>query len=171
MLCVIAKIDEKARQKLYTLQKAAEDEFGIEPRYLHGHVTLLTLVGGREEELIEQCRRILEGEKSFLLRYESIGVLEESSIVVAEVVRCCELDELHRKLAYANDIYLNQWTVREKWTPHTTLLYSKEADLQKIADLMRRRFEPFDARIEEIEFSLVTDSGYRILGSVRLTDK
>ena len=171
MLCVIAKIDENSRQKLHSLQKAAEAEFGIAPRYLHGHVTLITCVAGEESELIARSRKALEGEYAFSLNYESIGVLEESAIVVARVVRCCALDELQEKLERANREFLDKWTVRGLWTPHTTLLYSAEADLQKIADLMRRHFEPFAARIEEVEFSQVTDGGYRILGSVRLKNE
>ena len=171
MLCVIAKIDENARQKLYFLQKAAEKEFGIAPRYLHGHVTLLTCVSGEESELIDRSRKALEGEWAFTLNYETIDVLQESSIIVAKAKRCCALDELHGKLARANGEFLDKWTVREKWTPHTTLLYSRNADLQKIAVHMRRYFEPFEARIEEVEFSQVTDDGYRILESFRLKNE
>lgn len=170
MLCVIAKIDEESRMKLYKLQKAAEDEFGIEPRYLHGHVTLLTYVGGDEEELTERCSELLKGQEAFSFQYDRVSVLEESSIIVAEAVRCCALEELHEKLLAVGSEFLNSWTGREQWTPHTTLLHDPKANLEEIAAVMKKDFRSFEAHVDRIEFSAVTDSGYEIRASVPLTE-
>ena len=53
MLCVIAKIDNAARERLNELCKVVE-EFDLPVRYLYGHITLVSYIGQNEADFIAQ---------------------------------------------------------------------------------------------------------------------
>ena len=53
MLCVIAKIDNAARERLNELCKVVE-EFDLPVRYLYGHITLVSYIGQNEEKFVER---------------------------------------------------------------------------------------------------------------------
>lgn len=124
MLCVIAKIDKCAVEKLKAIQRAAVSESAARPIY--GHITIAAYMGDDEVKFIA----------------EEYG---ES---------------------------LNQWTrTDEMWLPHTTLLHDPDMDMIDMRDICRKmesRFEPFTAVVESIEFSMVTEVGYKIVGGVEL---
>ena len=59
MLCVIAKIDNAARERLNELCKVVE-EFDLPVRYLYGHITLGSYIGKNEADFIAQCKTALK---------------------------------------------------------------------------------------------------------------
>lgn len=167
MLCVIAKIDAESRGRLRDIQRIA-DSFGIPPRILHGHIALATFVSGDEAELIHNCKERLNNQTTFTVHYESIDVLPVPGIIVASPKKEGSLQDMHEKLTANHIDWLDVWTRTENWKPHTTLVHQPQADLDTVAKEMRRIFEPFDACVEQIEFSRVTESGYEIIGAVDL---
>ena len=167
MLCVIAKIDDVARARLDVLCKTAE-EFGFPARYLHGHITLVTYLGQNEEKFMERCREVLENQASFSVFYNRIELLTPTPSIVASPEMTQELTSIHAGLAAVAPTELDAWSSAEFWHPHTTLFYHTEADLQAIAERMRKIFAPFTAEVVRIEFSRVTDSGYEIVDSITL---
>lgn len=167
MLCVIAKLDKDATQKLCSLQKAV---LGDEParRPLYGHITLATYTGIAEADFIRDCRRLLSGHPAFTVDYERLAVLEETAILTALPEKTGALAALHRRIAERWDKELDRWTRSERWLPHTSLLYDPQADLQALCLRAEACFTPFSARICAIEFSRVLDSGYEIIDRVAL---
>lgn len=162
MLCVIAKIDEHAKVKLSEIA-ALVNEFGIEPKRIHGHFTLVTYIGDDEAGFIEKCKDVLTYVRSFSVLYEQIKVLPASSIVVASPKITPQLISLHHMLSAVEPSGLNEWTSDKCWEAHTTLVYQPQTDLYAIANRMRQNFAPFQASVSCIEFSQVLDDGYSIL--------
>ena len=167
MLCVIAKVDDLARDRLNALCKIAE-EFGFPARYLYGHITLVSYIGQNERKFIDQCKIVLNGRKAFPVVYDCIELLPPTPSIVASPKRTKELIAMHSLLLSVAPFELDSWSSMELWHPHTTLFYHTEANLHTISERMRKHFSPFSARVSRIEFSRVTDQGYEIINSVML---
>ena len=82
MLCVIARVDPGARERLAALRKTAE-AWDSRRGELYGHITLVTYVGDEEERFIASCRALLSGRRAFSVRYGVIEILPATSILVA----------------------------------------------------------------------------------------
>ena len=165
MLCVIAKLDDAATEKLAALRRIAAP--GGKP--LYGHITIAVYTGDDNALFIRSCRELLRGIAPFEITYSGIEVLEETSIIVAAPAENESLCALHRRIADVFDASLDRWTKAGVWYPHTTLYFGSQADLCGIADRMRASFLPFSARIERIEFSLVLKDGYQIVDALDLS--
>lgn len=167
MLCVIAKLDEAAAEKLAEIQKSALKE-GQPYRQVYGHVTIAAYTGEEESQFIHSVKKLLEGTAAFDITYEKIEVLDETSIIAAIPAYSAELSSIHRIIAERYDDSLDRWTKEGSWYPHTTLFYSPDADLQEICLKMRQSFVPFSAGVCRIEFSKVLQNGYEIIDSLNL---
>lgn len=167
MLCVIAKIDIESREYLRNIQRIA-NSFGIPPRVLHGHVTLATFVSGDEAEIIRICKERLHQQKIFTIWYEKIEVLPVTSIIVASPQNKDALFDVHIEITTDLVDLLDIWTRNENWMPHTTLVHQKDVNLDVIAAEMRKKFAPFSACVERIEFSRVNADGYEIIDAIDL---
>ena len=75
---------------------------------------------------------------------------------------------VQRMVTKGHDEMLDQWTHNESWQPHTTLVHQPGMKLDRVAEAMQAEFRLFEARIEQIEFSRVTEHGYEIVGHVML---
>ena len=169
MLCVIAKLNGEAAERLMAIRKAAlSDAAMLKP--LYGHITIAAYTGEEEAEFIQFCKSQIDGISAFPVRYERIEVLEDSSIVVASPEKSGTLETLHRRIAEEYNGALNRWTQADRWYPHTTLLYEPNLDLHQICRKMSTYFVPFSAQISQIEFSRVLESGYDIIDSVELSE-
>lgn len=168
MLCVIAKLNEEATEKLMSIRTAARSDAALKP--LHGHITIAAYTGDRQAQFVRFCKSLLEGTSAFAVRYEKIEVLDASSIIVASPENSGALEVLHRRIAEAYNDSLNPWTQADRWYPHTTLLYDPNLDLHWICGEMSGHFTPFSAQISRIEFSRVLESGYEIIDRVELTE-
>lgn len=168
MLCVIAKLNEEATEKLMSIRTAALSDAALKP--LHGHITIAAYTGDRQAQFVRFCKSLLEGTSSFAVRYEKIEVLDASSIIVASPENSGALEVLHRRIAEEYNDSLNRWTQADRWYPHTTLLYEPNLDLHRICRKMEAYFLPFSAQISRIEFSRVLESGYEIIDRVELTE-
>lgn len=167
MLYVIAKIDEQSEAKLEQIQKIAT-QFGIEPKPLHGHITLVTYQDGNEAELIAHCKKILRNQKAFSVFYDKIEVLSSTSIIVASPKNEGALQSVQNRLTTEQREHIAEWTRADVWHPHTTLIFDAQADLDAIAQAMEEVFESFEASIECIQFSKETENGYEIVDFVEL---
>ena len=167
MLCVIAKIDNAARERLNELCKVVE-EFDLPVRYLYGHITLVSYIGQNEADFIAQCKTALKTWRSFPVGYHCVELLPPTPSIVASPELSRELVALHDLLLSVAPSEMDAWSAKEVWHPHTILFYHTEADLQAIAERMRNFFAPFTAEVVRIEFSRVTDSGYEIVDSITL---
>lgn len=168
MLCVIAKLNEEATEKLMSIRTAALSDAALKP--LHGHITIAAYTGDRQAQFVRFCKSLLEGTSAFAVWYEKIEVLDASSIIVASPENSGALEVLHRRIAEAYNDSLNPWTQADRWYPHTTLLYEPNLDLHRICGEMSGHFTPFSAQISRIEFSRVLESGYEIIDRVELTE-
>lgn len=168
MLCVIAKLNEEATEKLMSIRTAARSDAALKP--LHGHITIAAYTGDRQAQFVQFCKSLLQGTSAFAVRYEKIEVLEDTSIIVASPEKSGTLEVLHRRIAEAYNDSLNRWTQADRWYPHTTLLYEPNLDLHRICRKMEAYFLPFSAQISRIEFSRVLESGYEIIDRVELTE-
>ena len=168
MLCVIAKLNEEATEKLMSIRAAALPGAALKP--LHGHITIASYTGNHGAQFVRFCKSLLEGTSSFAVRYEKIEVLDASSIIVASPEKSGALEALHRRIAEAYNDSLNPWTQADRWYPHTTLLYDPNLDLHWICRKMAASFLPFAAQISGVEFSRVLESGYEIIDRVELTE-
>lgn len=166
MLCVIAKLNGEATEKLMAIRKAALSDAVVKP--LYGHITIATYTGDNEARFIRFCKSLLAGTPSFTVRYEKIAVLEATSIIVASPEKSGPLEALHLGIAEKYNRFLQPWTQIGQWCPHTTLLYGPGLDLQQICREMSPFFVPFSAKVSGIEFSRVLESGYAIVDSVAL---
>lgn len=170
MLCVIAKIDKCAAEKLKAIQRTAVSESAARPIY--GHITIAAYVGDDEAGFIAFCKALIDGATRFTVKYTRLVALEETSIVVAAAEKADALGKLYRCIAEEYGDSLNQWTrTDEMWLPHTTLLHDPDMDMIDMRDICRKmesRFEPFTAVVESIEFSRVTEAGYEIVGGIEL---
>ena len=168
MLCVIAKLDDAATEKLEALRQAALPG-GETAKRLYGHITVASYLGADELSFIRACKALLTGFPAFAVSYVKLEVLEESSVLVASPEKSGALLSLHRRIAERWPDSLDKWTATERWHPHTTLLHSPTADLQALRRKMEAAFSPFSARVGRIEFSRVTDDGYEILDRAELS--
>lgn len=168
MLCVIAKLNEEATEKLMSIRAAALPGAALKP--LHGHITIASYTGNHEAQFVRFCKSLLQGTSAFAVRYEKIEVLDASSIIVASPEKSGALEALHRRIAEEYNDSLNRWTQADRWYPHTTLLYEPNLDLHWICRKMAAHFMPFAAQISGIEFSRVLESGYEIIDRVELTE-
>jgi len=168
MLCVIAKLNRNATERLASLQAFS---FPGKPTPLYGHITLATYIGDDEAQFIQFCKSFIQGIPSFPIRYHRVEVLEASSIIVASPVKSGVLESIHQRIAAEYNHSLNSWTQSEQWYPHTTLLYAPNADLHRICCKMAASFAPFSTQISRIEFSRVLESGYEIIETVELPDQ
>ena len=168
MLCVIAKLNEEATEKLMSIWTAALSDAALKP--LHGHITIAAYTGDRQAEFIQFCKSQIAGISSFPVRYDRIEVLEDTSIIVVSPEKSGTLEALHRRIAEAYNDSLNSWTQADRWYPHTTLLYEPNLDLHWICRKMAASFLPFAAQISGVEFSRVLESGYEIIDRVELTE-
>ena len=167
MLCVIAKIDNAAREQLNELCKVVE-EFDLPVRYLYGHITLVSYIGQNEADFIAQCKTALTNWRTFPIAYNCVELLPPTPSIVASPKLSQELVAIHDLLLSVAPSKMDSWSAKEVWHPHTTLFYHTEADLQAIAERMRKIFVPFTVEIVRIEFSRVTDGGYEIIDSITL---
>ena len=167
MLCVIARIDPGARERLAELRKTAS-AWDTRRGELYGHITLATYLGDEEERFIASCRELLSGCRAFSVRYGRIERLPATSILAASPDKEGALLALHDAIAEKWSGALDRWTGDEGWKPHTTLLYDPEGDLAGAEALLRKEFSPFAARVERIEFSRVEETGYTIVDHMDL---
>ena len=167
MLCVIAKIDNAARERLNELCKVVEG-FDLPVRYLYGHITLVSYIGQNEADFIAQCKTALKTWRAFPVDYNCVELLPPTPSIVASPELSQELVAIHDLLLSVAPSEMDSWSAKEVWHPHTTLFYHTEADLPAIAERMRKIFATFTAEVVRIEFSRVTDSGYEIIDSITL---
>ena len=144
MLCVIAKLDKKATDKLIEIRKAAFPPVS-EGKTLYGHITLATYLGEDERDFVRFCKSAL-----------------------AVPAKSEPLARLHQCIAEAYGDALDIWTKGDRWYPHTTLLFGPQLDLPGLRDQMANAFSPFAARIGRIEFSRVLAEAYEIVDSLDL---
>lgn len=167
MLCVIAKIDADSRQKLNTIRRCAE-QYGAAPKNLHGHITLASYLNADDHILISECKAVLKGRRSFLVRYDKIEIFSATSMIAATPCKNEMLCSVHDSLVSISPDLLDKWTRNPVWQPHTTLVCMPDCDLKPVAQAMQAAFSPFTARIEVIEFSKEVDTGYEIIDAVQL---
>ena len=167
MLCVIAKLDDTSTGKLETLRRAAIPEEAAR-RPLHGHITIASYLGDDVSRFLHFCKEMMDGMCSFTVEYETVEVLDETSIIVATPSKTGVLDSLHQEIAAQYNDDLDQWTGMDRWYPHTTLLYSPGLNLHTICRNMMKDFVPFSADICRVEFSYVLEDGYEIVDSIDL---
>lgn len=167
MLCVIAKLDDSATEKLAAIRRAILPR-GTKIKPLHGHVTLATYVGDQESLFIQSCKELLRNTHVFSIVYEKFEVLEETSILVATPAKSETLTALHQRIAEKNHDEMDDWTKDHLWHPHTTLLFGPQADLRSLCRQIEKGFTPFPAHISRIEFSRVLPVGYSIVDFIDL---
>lgn len=167
MLCVIAKLDVGATERLRGLQGAAA-AFGLRPAPVYGHITLAAYTPEDDAEFAAGCRELLRDVRPFSVRMDKVEVLQATSIIAALPEKSGALLALHDKIAARYGPFLDQWTCGGDWLPHTTLLYHPQAELPRICRAMRDGFSPFAAAVTGIEFSKVTETGYEITGRIAL---
>lgn len=167
MICVIAKLPPDAVERLNDLKEAAITKNSF-VRSLYGHITIATYLPDDDAEFLQVCSGIIRETPSFTIRYEKLEVLPETSIVVATPSKSSVLLDLHNRIAEKYSSSMDRWTRGNEWYPHTTLLYDPDADLNDLCRNMQQHFSPFEARITQIEFSKVEETGYTILESIDL---
>ena len=167
MLCLIAKLDDGSTRKLESVRRACLAGLP-DPGPLHGHITVAAFTGEDEASFLRSCRELAAGLGAFPVTYERIGVLEETSILVALPERAGALGELHRSVAERFAGELDEWTRPDRWLPHTTLYFGPHEDLHTLARRADGVFTPFTARVTALEFSRVLPAGYEIAGRVDL---
>lgn len=167
MLYVIAMLDPASRERLTRLRRLAAP-FGIPPRDLHGHITLAAYTGGDAAGFISSCKAILSRYGAFSVRYDNIELFSSTRAIVAAPQREGPLDAIHREISERWGTELNEWTRRDVWRPHTTVLYHPEADLDAIIEALRAEFEPFEALVGRIEFSLEHEDRYETVDNIEL---
>ena len=167
MLCVIAKLDAGATERLQRLQRVAAS-FGLHPAPVYGHITLAAYTPEDDAEFAAGCRELLRDVRPFSVRMDKVEVLQATSIIAALPEKSGALLALHDKIAARYGPFLDQWTRGGDWLPHTTLLYHPQAELPRICRAMREGFSPFAAAVTGIEFSKVTETSYEITGRIAL---
>ena len=167
MLCLIAKLDDGASEKLNAIRKAAlpEHERG---KPVYGHITLASYLGERETAFVQSCRELLAKTPAFEITYESVEALKETCIIVAKPGNSETLTALHRRIAEKHGDHLDLWTQDDRWYPHTTLFYGPDADLDHICGAMAGHFFPFRAEVVRFELSRVLPDGYEIVDRIAL---
>ena len=167
MLCVIAKLDDAATDRLDAVRRTTFSE-GAQGCPFHGHITVASYTGDNEALFIRSCSVLLGNFSAFELVYEKIEVLAETSLIVATPRKSETLTFLHQRIAEKFDDALDMWTKGDRWYPHTTLLYRPQGDLDRVCRDMSGRFSPFAAQVSRIEFSRVLSNGYEIVDHVEL---
>ena len=167
MLFVIAMVDPAARARLTRLRELAAP-FGILPRDVHGHITLAAYAGGEEGRFISSCKAILSGYEKFSVRYDGVELFASTAAVVAAPRKEGPLDAIQREIAGAWAADMNEWTRRDVWQPHTTILYHPQADLEAIVEALREEFESFAAQVDRVEFSREYEDRYEIVDFIEL---
>lgn len=74
MLCVIAKLDSHATEKLRTLQKVAAS-YEVVPSALYGHITIAAYSPNNDMAFVAGCKELLQGIGLFSILYDRIEVL------------------------------------------------------------------------------------------------
>ena len=169
MLCVIAKLDEEATQRLISLQKVAVPDPALR-RALHGHITLAAYTGDDEVRFIQDCKELLAEHSSFTVMYEKTEILEETSILVAVPAKNSLLETIHQNITERYSNALDEWTRTEKWLPHTTLFFSTGPELYEAYCRTAGQYVSFQACVCSIEFSRVLATGYEIIDRLNLCD-
>lgn len=170
MLCVIAKLDNKAIDKLIEIQRTAFP-VGAEIKPLYGHITLATYIGDDESRFVQSCKRLLTDISAFDIVYDKIEVLDETSIIVATPAKSELLISLHQRIAEKYDDTLDRWTKGDCWYPHTTLVFGPQLDLHSICNKMVDSFSSFVASVSKIEFSRVYANAYEIIDCLDLPSR
>ena len=168
MLCVIAKLPPEATHRLSDIKDAAAALCNRAPSTLYGHITIAACTSENEDTFIDVCSDTICQFRSFIVRYEKIEVLPQTSIIVALPAKYGELLSLHDAISEQFGDVLDCWTRGGNWQPHTTLLYDPYADLPSICRQVQCRFTPFETIIQRIEFSRVNASGYSIVQGIDL---
>ncbi len=166
MLCVIAKTNAEATDRLQALCAAALPE----AKPIYGHITVASYMGDNERRFIRTCKAMLKDVHAFTVVYGRIVVLSATSILVAVPESSKALESLHARIAERFGAELDAWTGMDRWYPHTTLYYDPTADLEAIRRTVQMRFCPFSARIARIEFSRVDENGCTIVDSAELSE-
>lgn len=167
MICVIAKLPPDAVERLNILKEAAISERPL-VHSLYGHITIANYLPDDDTEFRQVCAGIIRETPSFSVRYEKLEVLSETSIVVATPSKPTALLDLHNRIAEKYSSSMDRWTCGNEWYPHTTLIYDPDADLKDLCRNMQQQFSPFEARITQIEFSKIEETGYTILELIDL---
>ncbi len=167
MLCVIAKLDAGAAERLRRLQRAAAS-FGLRPAPVYGHITLAAYTPEDDAGFAAGCRELLRDARPFSIRVEKVEVLQATSIIAALPEKSGALLSLHDEIAARYGPFLDPWTRGGDWLPHITLLYHPQAELPRVCRAMREVFSPFTAAVTGIEFSKVTETGYEIIDQIEL---
>ena len=167
MLCVIAKLDGEATERLRSFQRLIGSRAKA-PSPVYGHITVAVYLPEDDKLFMRSCTDLIRGRRAFTVRYGRIEVLRETSVIAAIPSVPEDLKDLHDRIVRDHGYSLDQWTGGERWYPHTTLLHDPGADLDAIRRDMERQLRPFDAWISRIEFSRVLDTGYTIVGTVGL---
>ena len=170
MLCVIAKLDQKATDRLNEMQRSAFPA-DADRKPIYGHITLATYIGEDEAGFIQSCKKSMADVSAFDIMYDKIEVLEETSIIVAVPAKSEPLLLLHQWIAEKHDNELDRWTKKGCWYPHTTLAFDPQADLHSICRKMADSFSPFKASVYRIEFSRVCANTYEIIDSMDLSSR
>lgn len=167
MLCVIAKLDSHATEKLRTLQKVAAS-YEVVPSALYGHITITAYTPDDDKSFVAGCKELLQGIGPFSVLYDKVEVLSETSIIVAAPQKNDVLLSVHNRIAAQYGAFLDHWTCDDTWYPHTTLLYDPHADLPRICRTIQEAFSPFETVVKSIELSRVTETGYEIVDRITL---
>ena len=167
MLCVIAKLDEAARERLLNVQKIVT-EFGLLRRALYGHITLATFIQGEEAQRIGKCKAALKEAAPVRVRFKEIAEFTETSVVAAIPEKTEALAALQRRAVGDGERLLDRWTRCAAWQPHTTLVHQPGMELAQVCAAMQSAFEPFETWVERIEFSRVEDGRCEVVDGLDL---
>ena len=157
MLYLIAKLDRSSRARLSWIQSFAAS-FGIVPKPIYGHVTLAQWAG-EAADFIDACKAALEGQAAFPVDYQAIEYREDVSALVATARKEGALAALSEKLDRLQP---------EDWTPDTVLLQDPMAGMSWVRTAMSQMFQPFTARVEQLEFVRAIPGGFEVLDAVEL---
>ena len=104
MLCVIAKLDEEANERLASLRDAVFPGGSALPP-LYGHITLATYLPEEHDAFVRGCGDILKAFPAFTVRYERVGYFQHhgylhGGIVLAgiAVVKTVDVGDEHQRL-------------------------------------------------------------------------
>ena len=157
MLHVIARIDRSSRARLSWIQSFAAS-FGIVPKPIYGHITLLSVDNAEESALLHTCRAALADQAAFSVDFTCVDILAGQPVVAVLAASGGVLDAVHEKLA----------DTQEDWIPHIALLREEQMSLNWIRTAMGQMFQPFTAKVESIEIVRDTPGGFEVIGTVDL---
>lgn len=88
MLCMIAKLDNEATEKLLSLQRIALSAMpAIKP--LHGHITIAAYMGENETAFIRFCKELLSSAAPFLI-FNGQRLSGSFILLRKTAVECCD---------------------------------------------------------------------------------